>query len=70
MGKLLIIGGVILVIVGLVIQFSGKIPWLGKLPGDIKIQRENFTFYFPVMTSVILSILISLILFFLNKGNR
>lgn len=61
MGKFLIIAGVILVVVGLAVHFSDKIPFLGKLPGDIKIERENFTFYFPLATSIIISILLTLI---------
>ncbi|HEY0742112.1 MAG TPA: DUF2905 domain-containing protein [Chryseosolibacter sp.] len=68
MGKFLIITGIVLVIAGLAIQFSGRIPFFGKLPGDIHIQRGNFSFYFPVVTSILLSIIISLILYFLNKG--
>jgi hypothetical protein len=70
MGKFLIIAGLIIVITGVIIQFSGKIPFLGKLPGDFKIQRENFTFYFPLASSIIVSILLSLILYFINKGKQ
>jgi hypothetical protein len=67
MGKILIIIGIVLIILGLVIQNSGKIPFIGKLPGDISIKRENFTFYFPIATSIVLSILISVILFLINR---
>jgi hypothetical protein len=67
MGKFLIISGIILVITGMLIQFSDKIPWLGKLPGDIRIERENFTFYFPVVSCVVISILVSMILFLISK---
>jgi len=66
-GKLLIIGGVILVIIGVFFLFGDKIPFIGKLPGDIFIKRKNFTFYFPVATSVLLSILLSLILYFFRR---
>ncbi len=59
-GKTLIIFGVILIVIGLFLAFFNKIPYLGKLPGDIYIQRKNFTFYFPLVTSVLLSIIISL----------
>jgi hypothetical protein len=67
MGKFLIISGIILVVAGLVIQFSDKIPYLGKLPGDIRIERENFTFYFPVVSCILISILVSIILFVISK---
>jgi hypothetical protein len=68
MGKFLIIAGIFLIVIGLAIQFSGKIPFLGRLPGDVKIDRGNFTFYFPIMTSILVSVLISLILYFINRG--
>ena len=60
-GKTLIIFGAILISVGLLLTFFNKIPFLGKLPGDILIQRKNFTFYFPIATSILLSIILSLI---------
>ena len=67
MGKFLIITGVVLVIAGIIIQFADRIPFLGKLPGDIAIERENFKFYFPTTTSIVVSILISLVVFLINK---
>jgi len=66
-GKILIFFGVILVTIGILFVFSGKIPWLGKLPGDIYIKKDNFTFYFPLATSIFLSIILSLILLFIGK---
>lgn len=66
-GKILIFFGVILIIVGILFAFAGKIPWVGKLPGDIYIKRGNFTFYFPLATSILLSILLSLFLFFIGR---
>jgi hypothetical protein len=60
-GKMLVIFGVVLVGVGLLLLFGAKIPWLGKLPGDITIRRENFTFYFPLATSLIVSIILTLL---------
>lgn len=65
-GKFLIILGVMITVVGallLLFRHTG-IPLLGKFPGDIVIQKKNFTFYFPVATSIILSIILSLILYF------
>jgi Protein of unknown function (DUF2905) len=62
LGKWLILFGVILVLLGAAFVLAGKIPWLGKLPGDIYIQRRNFTFYFPLATSILLSVVLSLLL--------
>lgn len=66
-GKTLIISGLLIALVGVLFTFSGKIPWLGRLPGDIFVKRENFTFYFPLATSIILSLLLSLILWLFRK---
>ncbi|MCX5702965.1 MAG: DUF2905 domain-containing protein [Candidatus Omnitrophica bacterium] len=60
-GKTLIIFGLILIGIGLLLTFFHKIPFLGKLPGDICIQRKNFTFYFPIMTSILVSIALSIV---------
>lgn len=60
-GRLLIISGLLLIIVGILLKWGGKIPWLGRLPGDILIRRGNFTFYIPLATCIILSIILSLI---------
>jgi len=60
-GKTLIIFGVVLIGVGLLLTFINKIPFLGKLPGDILIQKKNFSFYFPLTTSILISIILSLI---------
>lgn len=56
----MIVGG-ILVLLGAVFTFGGRIPWLGRLPGDIVIERPNFRFYFPIGTSILISIILSLI---------
>ena len=70
-GILLIIVALIIALVGAVIYFAGaSFSWFGNLPGDLKVERENFTFYFPMATmlvlSVVLSIIIKLILYFFN----
>jgi hypothetical protein len=67
MGKILVILGVILVIGGVLIQYTNGVPFLGKLPGDIKIERSNFRLYFPLATSIALSILLSLVLYLINR---
>lgn len=60
-GKILVFFGLILVGLGLILLFVPKIPWLGKLPGDITIKRENFTFYFPLATSILISVLLTIL---------
>jgi hypothetical protein len=68
-GKFLILLGVIIAVVGallLLFRHTG-IPLLGKLPGDIVIQRKNFTFYFPITTGIILSIILSLIFWIIGR---
>ena len=61
-GKTIIIFGVILISIGLLLTFFHKIPFLGKLPGDIYIQKRKFAFYFPITTSLLISTVLSLIL--------
>ncbi len=65
--KLLIMFGLILAAVGGLLFFIGKIPYIGKLPGDIYIQRRNFTFYFPLATSILLSIILTLLFSFFSR---
>ncbi len=60
--KMLVFAGMILVLIGGLLLLAGKIPGIGKLPGDIFVQRGNFTFYFPVVTSIVLSILLTILL--------
>lgn len=60
-GKALILFGVILIGIGVLLTFINKIPFIGRLPGDVYIQKKNFTFYFPITTSILISILLSLI---------
>ena len=66
-GKIIILFGIILVAVGMFLVFSPKIPFIGKLPGDILIKRDGFTFYFPLATSIILSIIFTIIINFFTK---
>lgn len=67
--KFLIFLGILIAAVGVLLLLfrNSGIPFLGKLPGDIVIQRKNFTFYFPIATSIILSIILSLIFYFISK---
>lgn len=66
MGKLLIIIGAILIVAGALISFLPKFP-IGRLPGDIRVERENFSFYFPLATSLIISIILSIIIYLINR---
>jgi len=66
-GKFLILVGIIIILIGALLLLSGRIPYIGRLPGDIIIQKKNFTFYFPLATSILLSILITLILWILGR---
>ncbi|MFQ5532770.1 MAG: DUF2905 domain-containing protein [Candidatus Methylomirabilales bacterium] len=61
LAKLLILFGVVLALLGGLLLFVGKIPFIGRLPGDIYIQRGNFTFYFPLATSILVSIILTLL---------
>jgi hypothetical protein len=70
LGKILIITGAAIIVIGVAFLFIGKIPYLGKLPGDIMVKRQNFTFYFPVATSIILSVAVSLVLMLINCFRR
>ena len=70
-GKSIIFFGIIIVIIGIILLFSDKLPFnLGKLPGDIAVKKENFSFYFPITTSIIISIVLSLLLFLYGKFFR
>jgi hypothetical protein len=66
-GKMLIIAGIILIVLGLAYTYGPKIPWLGKFPGDIAIKKDNFTFYFPIVTSIIISIILSILFSIFRK---
>ena len=66
-GKILIIFGFFLILFGLIFLLAKRIPFLGKLPGDILIKKKNFTFYFPLGTSILISIVFSLIFYLISK---
>jgi hypothetical protein len=67
LGKTLVLFGILMVVVGAVFMWGGKIPWLGNLPGDITIQRERFTFYFPLATCLLISLVLSLVVYFFRR---
>ncbi len=67
LGKVLIGFGLLIVTLGVVMLVVGRVPWLGRLPGDIFIRRGDWTFYFPLATSLIVSVLLTLIFWVLNR---
>jgi len=66
-GKLLIACGLLIAAIGLVVVLAGRLPWIGRLPGDIYVQRGNFTFYFPLATSILVSVVLTLIFWFIGR---
>ena len=60
LGKMLVLLGVFIILIGLLLMVGDKIPWVGRLPGDILIKKEKFTFYFPLATCILISLLITL----------
>jgi len=70
LGRFLILIGAVIVLIGGVLLWIGKTPgvgWLGRLPGDIYIERKNFSFYFPLTTGLLISLILSLILWLLTR---
>jgi len=66
-GKIIIIAGVIMVVLGLILAFGSHMPFLGKLPGDILIRKNGISFYFPVVTFLLLSVILTLIINFILR---
>ena len=67
-GKILIFAGIILLIAGLIIYFAGdKLSWIGHLPGDIRIVKENVKIYIPITTMILVSVVLSVILYLIRK---
>jgi hypothetical protein len=67
LGRSLIVVGVLIVVVGAVLMLAGRVPWVGRLPGDIYIQRGNWSFYFPVVTSLVVSVLLTLLFWLFGR---
>jgi membrane protein implicated in regulation of membrane protease activity len=67
LGKMLILLGVFIILIGLFLLLGDRIPWIGKLPGDIIIRKEKFSFYFPITTSIIISVLLTLFFWVFRK---
>jgi hypothetical protein len=67
LGKTLVVLGLLIALVGVVLTFVGRVPWLGRLPGDIYVQRGNWSLYFPLATSLVLSVVLSLVFYLLGR---
>jgi len=66
-GKLLLVFGLVIAAAGAVLVFAGRVPWIGRLPGDIYIERGNWTFYFPLATSLLLSVVLTVVFWLLGR---
>jgi len=66
-GKTLVIIGLVVAVAGVVLMLVGRVPWLGRLPGDIYVQRGNWSFYFPIATSIVLSVLLTLLFWLFGR---
>jgi len=66
-GKMLVMLGLVITAIGVVLVLAGRIPWLGRLPGDILVQRKHFTFYFPLATSILISVLLTLLFWLFGR---
>jgi DUF2905 family protein len=67
LGRSLVVMGLVVALVGVVLVLVGRVPWLGRLPGDIYIQRGNWSFYFPLMTSIIVSVLLTVVFWLFSR---
>ena len=67
LGRMLILLGIVIILIGLGLLFAHKIPYIGRLPGDIYVKKDNFTFYFPLGTCIVISIVLSFIFWLFRK---
>ena len=67
-GKILVFAGIILIFAGLIVYFAGdKLGWIGHLPGDIRVEKENMRFYFPITTMILFSLVLSVVVWIIRK---
>ena len=66
-GKTLVVLGLLIALAGLALVFVGRVPWIGRLPGDIHVQRGNWSFYFPIATSIVLSLVLTLLFWLFGR---
>ncbi len=67
LGRVLVVLGVVIAVVGVALMLFPRVPWLGRLPGDIHVERGNWTFYFPLGTSILLSLVLTLVLWLVGR---
>jgi membrane protein implicated in regulation of membrane protease activity len=67
LGKSLVVIGLLIAVIGVVLVLTGRVPWLGRLPGDVHIQRGNWSFYFPVVTSLVVSVILTLLFWLFGR---
>jgi DUF2905 family protein len=67
LGKMMIVLGVVIALVGVILLVAGRVPWIGRLPGDVFIQRGNWSFYFPIATSLVISVLLTVVLWLIGR---
>ena len=67
LGRTLVVVGLLLAAVGFLLAAVGKAPWIGRLPGDIYIKREKFSFYFPLGTSILVSVVLTILFYFFGR---
>jgi hypothetical protein len=67
LGRSLVVIGIVVAVVGVLLMLAGRVPWLGRLPGDIYLQRGNWSFYFPLMTSIVISVLLTVVFWLLGR---
>ncbi len=70
LGRALLVLGVVIAVAGLLILLGPNVPWLGRLPGDIAIRRDKFSFYFPLTTCLLISVVLSFILWLVGRSRR
>jgi hypothetical protein len=70
LGKYLIVFGAVILIAGIILTFFPRLNFFGKLPGDISVKKENYSFYFPIVTSIVISILLTLIFWVINYFSK
>ena len=70
LGRSLVIFGIVLIALGVLFMLGGKLPWFGRLPGDIYVQKKSFTFFFPITTSILVSIILTIIMLLLLKNYK
>ena len=66
-GKILLVSGLVLAGIGLLLILFDKVGWVGRLPGDILVRRKNFTFYFPLATTILVSVVLTLLFWLFRK---